>query len=337
MSYQPQLAIQQEMQEQIKALNQELQSYTSIKTQQDAELRFLRNQCAKLEHILNGANEAKATLKAKVLELEDKKRAVGVDHVTLKAQRQADNTVSEEGGEGLLDMALNQYADQFRNLALTPSKVSEPDYKRGVSGLCNEVPLHDFTAQVKTPIEDSWVGVRVEGHSLITQSREDLRLKSNQQAEQQTMQQKDLGYYVNLNEEKNTRITFLESRIAELEALAKGSKLDQEAEIIKGLSHSVDFLNYAAEIQSNRAATYDTPEGERSMGKAVGMLNTLRNLSLKTSDGWALLVFLKMVRGEQRASFHADSAVDSVSYLALYSEELKREGVQTLSGTIGTL
>lgn len=124
---------------------------------------------------------------------------------------------------------------------------------------------------------------------------------------------------VEANEAKRKVIEDLELHVAELQAQLV------EATKIKQLSSSVDFLNYAATIQGNRAATYDSPEGERSMAKTVTLLNTLRGLTLKTSDGWLLLTLLKLVRGEARAEFHADSAVDAVSYMGLYAEELKRE------------
>ena len=80
------------------------------------------------------------------------------------------------------------------------------------------------------------------------------------------------------------------------------------------------FLNAALAIQTERAAQYDQPEGERSMGKVVAMFNMTKGHPVLTeADGWLLQVLLKVVRGEANGP-HQDSCLDLVSYASLYGE-----------------
>lgn len=72
----------------------------------------------------------------------------------------------------------------------------------------------------------------------------------------------------------------------------------------------------------DRAATYDQPEGERSMGKAVEAFNAITGQHLSESEGWLLLQLLKDVRQWQRPEYHADSAEDCIAYAALKAEAL---------------
>lgn len=68
-----------------------------------------------------------------------------------------------------------------------------------------------------------------------------------------------------------------------------------------------------------RAATYDSPDGERSMGKTVEMFNTLTGHGLTEEEGWIFMAILKMVRSQQGA-FKADSYEDGAAYFALACE-----------------
>jgi hypothetical protein len=70
----------------------------------------------------------------------------------------------------------------------------------------------------------------------------------------------------------------------------------------------------------DRAATYDNPEGERSMGKAVQAFNAITGRDLTEPEGWLLLQVLKDVRLFQRPGYHADSAEDCIAYAALKAE-----------------
>ena len=80
------------------------------------------------------------------------------------------------------------------------------------------------------------------------------------------------------------------------------------------------LLKKAADIMEERGRQYDQPRGERSMGKAVGALNTITGHKLTEADGWLLLQILKDVRDRQRAEPHIDSLEDCVAYSALKAE-----------------
>ncbi len=86
------------------------------------------------------------------------------------------------------------------------------------------------------------------------------------------------------------------------------------------------LLNKAAQHMSNRAATYDAPQGERSMGKIVGAFNLITGRDLTESEGWLLMACLKMVRDRQRVGPHQDSIEDLVAYASLYGESRLAEG-----------
>jgi hypothetical protein len=85
------------------------------------------------------------------------------------------------------------------------------------------------------------------------------------------------------------------------------------------------LLERAAQIMTDRASTYDQPEGERSMGRAVSAFNAITGQTLSESEGWLLLQLLKDARQWQRAAYHADSAEDCIAYAALKAEALQRE------------
>lgn len=83
-----------------------------------------------------------------------------------------------------------------------------------------------------------------------------------------------------------------------------------------------DFLQRAIKTMNDRGKRYDSPDGERSMGKAVDAFNAITGRSLTTSEGWLLLQILKDVRQYSGASYHEDSALDCVAYAALKAEAL---------------
>ena len=84
------------------------------------------------------------------------------------------------------------------------------------------------------------------------------------------------------------------------------------------------LLEAAEGHMSARASTYDTEDGERSMGKAVQALNAITGHNLRESEGWLLLQLLKDVRQWSRPDYHPDSAEDCISYAALKGEALSR-------------
>lgn len=85
------------------------------------------------------------------------------------------------------------------------------------------------------------------------------------------------------------------------------------------------LLSKAKGHMDARAAQYDKPEGERSMGKAVEAFNAITGRNLTEPEGWLLLQVLKDVRLFQRPGYHADSAEDCIAYAALKGEAKARE------------
>ena len=83
---------------------------------------------------------------------------------------------------------------------------------------------------------------------------------------------------------------------------------------------AAELLGRAARHMHDRASTYDTPEGERSMGKTVAAFNAITGHTLSESEGWLLMALLKAVRGFTRADYHADSFEDLIAYTALCAE-----------------
>lgn len=80
------------------------------------------------------------------------------------------------------------------------------------------------------------------------------------------------------------------------------------------------LLDKAAGHMRDRAATYDQPEGERSMARTVAAFNAITGRDLKESEGWLLLQLLKDVRDRQRPAAHRDSLEDCIAYAALKAE-----------------
>ena len=81
-----------------------------------------------------------------------------------------------------------------------------------------------------------------------------------------------------------------------------------------------EILTRSAEIMAERAKQYDSPQGERSMGKAVAAFNAVTGQSLSEANGWLLMALLKMVRDNTTDKPHEDSINDLVAYGALYGE-----------------
>lgn len=86
-----------------------------------------------------------------------------------------------------------------------------------------------------------------------------------------------------------------------------------------------DLLNAAAKHMADRAATYDQPGGERSMGKAVAAFNAITGRDLSEAEGWLLLQLLKDARLFASTAYHADSAEDCIAYAALKAEARAKE------------
>lgn len=83
---------------------------------------------------------------------------------------------------------------------------------------------------------------------------------------------------------------------------------------------AAELLGRAAKHMHDRAATYDKPEGERSMGRTVDAFNAVTDNTLSESEGWLFMALLKAVRSETRSEPHQDSLEDLIAYTALYAE-----------------
>lgn len=84
--------------------------------------------------------------------------------------------------------------------------------------------------------------------------------------------------------------------------------------------NAADILKAALGHTEDRAATYDKPEGERSMPATVAAFNALTGHSLNAEQGWLFMTVLKLCRTQQGA-FRADNYEDGSAYFALMGEQ----------------
>ncbi len=94
------------------------------------------------------------------------------------------------------------------------------------------------------------------------------------------------------------------------------------------------ILKTAIGHMEERAATYDQPQGERSMGKTVTMFNALTGNTLTDEQGWLFMACLKMVRAQQ-GGYRADSYEDGAAYFALAGESAAQERGEGGFGSTG--
>ena len=102
---------------------------------------------------------------------------------------------------------------------------------------------------------------------------------------------------------------------------------NEQYEIIDCITHHIgkpqmtakDFLMQAVSEMKNRAATYDRPEGERSMGATVAAFKAVTGIEMSEQQGWQFMELLKMVRSNQ-GEYRADSFVDGAAYASLAGE-----------------
>lgn len=88
-------------------------------------------------------------------------------------------------------------------------------------------------------------------------------------------------------------------------------------------STAKDILSNAAAEMQDRAASRDTPEGERSMGRCVKAFNAMFGTELTETQGWQFMELLKMARSAGGA-FRLDDFTDGVAYAALAGESEAR-------------
>ncbi|OHV12364.1 hypothetical protein BH688_05720 [Kushneria phosphatilytica] len=91
------------------------------------------------------------------------------------------------------------------------------------------------------------------------------------------------------------------------------------------VSHTAtDFLDKARSHMEDRAATYDSPSGERSMGLTVQAFNVITGHELTEEQGWLFMEVLKKVRSQQ-GDYREDNYEDSVAYASLRGETAAKE------------
>lgn len=81
-----------------------------------------------------------------------------------------------------------------------------------------------------------------------------------------------------------------------------------------------DIVSAALSHMQDRATTYDSPKGERSMTKTVKAFNALSGLEMTTEQGWLFMICLKAARTQQ-GDFKADNYEDGAAYFGLMGEE----------------
>jgi len=90
------------------------------------------------------------------------------------------------------------------------------------------------------------------------------------------------------------------------------------------MTDASDILAQAAAEMQDRAATYDKPEGERSMAATVAAFDAVTGVAMTEAQGWLFMAMLKSVRSQQGA-FRMDSFVDGAAYFALAGEAARRD------------
>lgn len=85
------------------------------------------------------------------------------------------------------------------------------------------------------------------------------------------------------------------------------------------ITTSPDILKACLEVQEQRGASRDAPNGERSMKRTVDMFNACFGTNLTETQGWQFMVCLKMARSVH-GDFNMDDYIDGTSYFALAGE-----------------
>lgn len=96
-----------------------------------------------------------------------------------------------------------------------------------------------------------------------------------------------------------------------------------------------DILKAAAGHMQDRAATYDKPEGERSMGATVEAFKAVTGHQLTEEQGWLFMALLKAVRSQQGA-LRMDSYEDGAAYFALAGESAARDRTRPIINELYT-
>ena len=92
-------------------------------------------------------------------------------------------------------------------------------------------------------------------------------------------------------------------------------------------SSAPDLLDAAAQHMRDRAATYDKPEGERSIAQVVTAFNAIHGAQMTEEQGWHFMSLLKQVRAFAGKA-HRDSVEDNIAYAALMGEAMLKGGAK---------
>ena len=84
-----------------------------------------------------------------------------------------------------------------------------------------------------------------------------------------------------------------------------------------------DIITQAGAEMTDRAKTYDKPEGERSMAATVAAFEAMTGHMLTEEQGWLFMACLKGVRSQQ-GGIRMDSYIDGAAYFALAGEAAGR-------------
>lgn len=89
-------------------------------------------------------------------------------------------------------------------------------------------------------------------------------------------------------------------------------------------SSAAEILEAGAIHMKDRAATYDTPSGERSISKTVSAFNSITGHNITPEQGWLFMTLLKIVRSQQ-GDFKMDNYEDGAAYFALMGEQASED------------
>lgn len=102
------------------------------------------------------------------------------------------------------------------------------------------------------------------------------------------------------------------------------SELDKQ--ITSNQPTAADFLKAGIRHMQDRASTYDSPQGERSMAATVEAFYSVTGVSMTEEQGWLFMALLKAVRSQQ-GDYKADNYEDGCAYFALAGEAASKERV----------
>lgn len=80
-----------------------------------------------------------------------------------------------------------------------------------------------------------------------------------------------------------------------------------------------EFLEAGIRHERDRAATYDKPQGERSIPPVVVAFNALTGHTLSDEEGWLFMMLVKASRSQQ-GIYSQDSYEDGAMYFGLMGE-----------------